>query len=44
MMDLTVETVGAAAEELLAATDGGPKARMAEAPIVETPMTETPDA
>jgi ADP-heptose:LPS heptosyltransferase len=25
MMDLTVETVGEAAEELLAATDGGPK-------------------
>ena len=32
MMDLTVETVGAAAEELLAATDGGPKTRMAETP------------
>jgi ADP-heptose:LPS heptosyltransferase len=37
MMDLTVETVGQAAEELLAATDGGPKARITEAPIVETP-------
>jgi ADP-heptose:LPS heptosyltransferase len=35
MMDLTVETVGAAAEELLAATDGGPKVRMAEAPMTE---------
>jgi ADP-heptose:LPS heptosyltransferase len=44
MMDLTVETVGEAAEELLAATDGGPKARMVETPMTETPMTETPDA
>jgi ADP-heptose:LPS heptosyltransferase len=43
MMDLTVETVGAAAEELLAATHGGPKARMAEAPMTEPPMTETPN-
>ena len=39
MMDLTVETVGAAAEELLAATEGGPKARMAEPPVAETPTS-----
>jgi ADP-heptose:LPS heptosyltransferase len=37
MMDLPVETVTAAAEELLAATDPGPKVRMAEAPVSESP-------
>jgi ADP-heptose:LPS heptosyltransferase len=37
MMDLSVETVGQAAEELLAATDGGRKPPMAEAPNAEIP-------
>jgi hypothetical protein len=36
-MDLSVETVGQAAEELLAATDGGRKPPMAEAPNAEIP-------
>jgi ADP-heptose:LPS heptosyltransferase len=37
MMDLTVETVGAAAEDLLAATDGAPSRQMAETPMTGTP-------
>jgi ADP-heptose:LPS heptosyltransferase len=37
MMDLTVETVGAAAEDLLAATDGAPNRQMAETPMSGTP-------
>ncbi|MGZ5947831.1 MAG: glycosyltransferase family 9 protein, partial [Caulobacteraceae bacterium] len=40
MMDLSVETVSAAAEELLAATDGGRKPVIAET----AQMSETPNA
>jgi ADP-heptose:LPS heptosyltransferase len=45
MMDLTVETVGEAAEELLAATSGGRAADPTpESEMPETPIAETPDA
>jgi hypothetical protein len=44
MMDLTVETVGEAAEELLAAT-GGARAPETAAPLIPEPqMPEAPDA
>ena len=44
MMDLTVETVCAASEELLAATDRAPKTPMPDTPIAEALMPEVPDA